>query len=375
METVSTLISNLGSGFYLLLPINLLLLVFAPAIVDYLAGEDLENPGRDFRINSLRLLNLLVALILIAGLLSGNTLSANNPVLKLLLALMIVYFSILLTHFANKYIRKRYGRRVQTQDVERIADTYASRALSISIGVFISIVALISIIRLSGYENLLEAGGVIGFIGVFLALTQAAWAPDIIGGLVILNTRMFEERDVIKLNNGDGEMIARVYRTRAFHTELLNLIDNHRVMIRNSKMRDYAVHNLSRFATARGLRESLRFNIGYSVEPAKVRAMFEEAFHRAAERSELKFESQYEPEIRLQDAGDHAVAWSFHYYTKDADSIVPLRQAFREIILETCLQQGIDLSTPVTLSHSSAEPDLAADASRAFSANTLSDRS
>ena len=125
METVSTLISNLGSGFYLLLPINLLLLVFAPAIVDYLAGEDLENPGRDFRINSLRLLNLLVALILIAGLLSGNTLSANNPVLKLLLALMIVYFSILLTHFANKYIRKRYGRRVQTQDVERIADTYA----------------------------------------------------------------------------------------------------------------------------------------------------------------------------------------------------------------------------------------------------------
>lgn len=375
IESLSTLVAKLGSGFYLLLPINLLLLVFAPAIVGYLAGENLENPGRDFRVNSLRLLNLLVALVLIVGLLSGNTLSANNPVLKLLLALMIVYFSILLTHFANNFIRKRYGRRVQTQDVERIADTYASRALSISVGVFISIVALISIIRLSGYENLLEAGGVIGFIGVFLALTQAAWAPDIIGGLVILNTRMFEERDVIKLNVEEREMIARVYRTRAFHTELLNLIDNHRVMIRNSKMRDYAVHNLSRFATARGLRESLLFNIGYNVEPAKVRAMFEVAFSRAAELSDMNFESQYEPEIRLQDAGDHAVAWSFHYYTKDADSIIPLRQAFREIILETCLQQGIDLSTPVTLSHSAGDVDLLADRTRAFSDSTFSDSS
>lgn len=361
IETLSSLVASLGSGFYLLLPINLLLLVFAPAIVEYLAGEDLEAPGRDFRVNSLRLLNLLVALVLLVGLLSGNSLSANNPVLKVLLALMIVYFSILLTHFANKLVRKRYGRRVQSQDVERIADTYASRALSISVGVFISIVALISIIRLFGFDNLLEAGGVIGFIGVFLALTQAAWAPDIIGGLVILNTRMFEERDVIKLDIGSQEMIARVYRTRAFHTELLNLIDNHRVMIRNSKMRDYAVHNLSRFATAKGLRESLRFNIGYDVAPARVRAMFEEAFRRATQRSEMKFEHQHEPEIRLQDAGDHALAWSFHYYTKDADSITPLRQAFREIILETCLEQGIDLSTPMTVSLNSDEAALYAD--------------
>ncbi len=351
IESITTLVTSLGSGFYLLLPVNLLLLVFAPVIVDYLAGEELEEPGRDFRINTLRVLNLLVALILIIGLLSGNSLSANNLVLKLLLALMIVYFSILLTHFGSKLIRKRYGRRVQSQDAERIADTYASRALSISAGVFISIVALISIIRLFGFENLLEAGGVIGFIGVFLALTQAAWAPDIIGGLVILNTRMFEERDVIRLDIGNQEMIARVYRTRAFHTELLNLIDNHRVMIRNSKMRDYAVHNLSKFATAKGLRESLHFNIGYNVEPGRVRAMFEEVFQRATTRSELKFEHQHEPEVRMQDAGDHAVAWSFHYYTKDADSITALRQGFREIILETCIEWGIDLSTPLTLSH------------------------
>ncbi len=352
IDYLANLTSRLGSGFYLLLPLNLLLLVFAPVIVKHLSGADSEDPSRDFRINALRLLNLLMAVILLAGLVSGNTLSANNPVLKVLLALMIIYFSILITQLATSYIRKRYGRRFQSQNSERVADTYASRALSISAVVFISIVALISIVRLFGFDDLLETGGVIGFVGVFLALTQAAWAPDIIGGLVILNTRMFEERDVIKLDFGSREMYARVYRTRAFHTELLNLIDNHRVMIRNSKVRDYAVHNLSKFATARGLRESLHFNIGYNEQPSAVRQMFEEAFARATERSELKFERQYEPEVRLQEAGDHAVAWSFHYYTKDADSIIPLRQAFREIILEVCVERGIDLSTPLTILHS-----------------------
>ena len=361
IEALSNLVSNLGSTFYLLLPLNLLLLVFAPAIVKYLSAKDSEEPEQDFRINALRLLNLMMAVILIVGLLTGNTLSADNPVFKLLLALMIIYFSIVVSHFVTAFIRNRYGRRFQSQESERITDSYASRALSIAAVVFISIVALIWIIRLFGFDNLLEASGVIGFIGVFLALTQAAWAPDIIGGLVILNTRMFEERDVIKLEFGSNEMYARVYRTRAFHTELLNLIDNHRVMIRNSKVRDYAVHNLSKFATARGLRESLRFNIGYNVKPAKVRKMFEEAFQRASERSELKFERQYEPEIRLQDAGDHAIAWSFHYYTKDADSIIPLRQAFREIILETCLEEGIDLSTPLTISHSATDSVAATD--------------
>ena len=226
MDSLANLISSLGSAFYLLLPLNLLLLVFAPVIVDYLSAKENDGPERDFRVNSLRLLNLLMAVILIAGLLTGNTLSANNPVLKVLLALMIVYFSILMSQLATTYIRKRYGRRFQSQESERITDSYASRALSIAAVVFISIVALISIVRLFGFDDLLETGGVIGFVGVFLALTQAAWAPDIIGGLVILNTRMFEERDVIKLEFGSSEMYARVYRTRAFHTELLNLIDN-----------------------------------------------------------------------------------------------------------------------------------------------------
>lgn len=73
---------------------------------------------------------------------------------------------------------------------------------------------------------------------MLLALTQGAWAPDIISGLVILNSKMLQERDVIKLSDSNETFLGIVYCTRAFHTELLNVVDNHRVMISNSRMRD-----------------------------------------------------------------------------------------------------------------------------------------
>jgi len=359
MDSAASLALNLGNGFLLMLVLNVLLLIFTPRIIEFFGGDELDVHTRESRTNLLLIASVVLALVLLGFVLSRDVLGDGSIGLKALLVLIIVYLAYVLSKLAASLIRLRYGKRIQSQDSSRIADTYASRALTISAGVFISLVALIIIVGIFGFESLLEAGGVIGFIGVFLGLTQAAWAPDIISGLVILNTRMFEERDVVKLDDGSDEIIARIYRTRAFHTELLNLVDNHRIMIRNSRMRDYTVHNLSRFATARGLRESLRFNIGYDVAPETVRSVFAEAFERAAAIEELEFERQHPAEVRLQDAGDYAIAWSFHYYTKDADSIVALRQAFREIILEVCLERGIDLATPLVISSGNGpEPEM-----------------
>ena len=334
-----------------LLAINLLLIVFAPYLVTRLSGDDLPKGARDFRINVIRGLN-----VLIIGMLghfrfyATEDQSSQSIGIKVLSILLIIYLSYLSVHLIGRFVRLRYGRPVQTVGSEpRIADTYASRALSIFISVFIGIMALISIIRLAGFSSLLEAGGVIGFVGVFLALTQGAWAPDIISGLVILNSKMFKERDVIKITDSGEDMLAIVYRTMAFHTELLNLVDNHRVMIRNSKIREQTIHNLSRYASARGLRETLLFKIGYDVSSVQVRDMFESAFQEAVKDADIPIEEQYPLEVRLKDTGDHAIEWSVHYYTKDELSLIKTRQLFREKILEASIASGISLSTPFTL--------------------------
>ena len=349
IQQISQYISQNPMLFYGLLLVNLVLIVLAPAIVSHVSNKETPENTIDFRVNVIRGLNVLLLSLLGYILFYGDGQSGQGVGIKLLSVLVIIYLSYLAVHLIGRFIRLHFGRLVQhSGSGTRIADTYASRALSIFISVFIAVMAMISIIRVAGFNSLLEAGGVIGFIGVFLALTQSAWAPDIISGLVILNSKMFKERDVIKVSDGGEDLIAIVYRTLAFHTELLNLVDNHRIMMRNSKIRDCTVHNLSRFASARGLRETLRFKIGYDVPPEQVKKMFEVAFTAAVEDEEIAVESQHPPEIRLQDAGDHAIEWSVHYYTKDEFSIIKTRQLFRQKILEASIDANISLSTPIT---------------------------
>ena len=348
-QQINAFLLQNSTAFYGLLVLNLLLIVFAPYLVGRLSAKDTPEPVLDFRINVIRGLNVLIIGLLGHFRFYGAGQSGQGIGVKMLSILVIIYLSYLTIHLIGRFVRLRYGRPVQNVGAtNRIADTYASRALTIFFSVFISIMALISIIRIAGFSSLLEAGGVIGFIGVFLALTQSAWAPDIISGLVILNSKMFKERDVIKINDGAEDMFAIVYRTLAFHTELLNLVDNHRVMIRNSRIRDMMVHNLSRFASARGLRESLRFTVGYDVPIKDVNNMFQAAFDAAAEDSELSIEKQHPLEIRIADTGDHGIVWSIHYYTKDEFSLIKIRQGIRQKVLEASIEAGISLSTPIT---------------------------
>lgn len=348
-QKINTFLLGSSGVLYGLLIINILLIFFAPYLVKRFSEKSLADGARDFRINVIRGLNVLIIGLLGHFRFYGAGQSGQGIGIKVLSVLVIIYLSYLLAHLIGRFVRVRYGRPVQNVGSEpRIADTYASRALTIFMSVFVAVMALISVIRVAGFSSLLEAGGVIGFVGVFLALTQGAWAPDIISGLVILNSKMFKERDVIKINDGGEEMLATVYRTLAFNTELLNLVDNHRVMIRNSKIRDQTVHNLSRFANARGLRETLLFKIGYDVPVEQVKTMFDTAFQRAVTDTEIPLEGQHPLEVRLKDAGDHAIEWSVHYYTKDEFSLIKTRQKFREVILLASIEAGISLSTPIT---------------------------
>jgi small-conductance mechanosensitive channel len=106
------------------------------------------------------------------------------------------------TQIINFFIRQRFGkvRKASNSNKKQISDTYSSRGLSLFVATIVTIVALVSCLRIMGLNSLLEAGGAIGIIGLCLAMTQASWAPDIISGLIILNSRLCEEGDVIQFN-------------------------------------------------------------------------------------------------------------------------------------------------------------------------------
>ena len=138
-----------------------------------------------------------------------------------------------------------------------------------------------------------------------------------------------------------------MFKTKVFHTEIINLVNNHRIMLQNYRLRQQTIHNLSKFASARGLREALQFDIGYDVEESRVQRMFQAAFEEAVLNRDVPVEGQSGVEVRAKAAGDFAVRWSVFYYTKDVKHLLRTRQLFLGIILKQAREKGISLATPV----------------------------
>jgi len=324
--------------------INLLLMAFAHKILSVIYHEPGDSPDFCKRVNIFRIFNAVIILSFLTSRFFADS-EVTSPAYTLFSVVIVLYLSYAGLHLFNYWVRVKYGKQREVDGVQQVVDTYNSRLLNIFSSVFIFIIALISIVDILGFEGLLEAGGAIGIVGVFLALTQGAWAPDIISGLVILNSKMMDAGDVVAFNDGE-KTLGVVYKTRIFYTEILNLTNNHRIMIKNSRLRDQTIHNLSKFASAKGLRESLSFKIDYLVDRSVIKAMFQTAFERAVENSDIKLEANYPIEIRVENTGDFAVEWCCYYYTKDIKNIIATRQLFRELVLEAAAQAGISLATP-----------------------------
>jgi len=349
MERFIALIDRFDTLGYVIIGVNILLLIFAKQILEqvYSNPDKVSNFSRKIMI--FRALNLLIMLAYgyFKFFQGDKSLETKSLGFNILAVLAIIYFSYLAMHLAHAFLVRQYGKEREINGKKRFSSTYQTRLLSIFSSIFIGIIALLSIIRLLGFDSVLEAGGVLGIIGVFLALTSSIWAPDIFHGLIILNSDMFSEGDVIQFNDGD-KIYGLVYKTKVFHTVILNIPNNHRIMIKNSKLRDFTVHNLSKFASAKGLRESLNFKIGYDVSADKVKNLFETVYERAKNDASVEIEEQYELEFGINNTGDHAIEWVFYYYTKEVEKLILTRQRILLLMLEASIEKGVSLSTPFT---------------------------
>jgi len=323
---------------------SLILFIAATPICKWLHDNEAVNN----RVSMMRFLNFAV----IVAILTRVWLMENNLwLVKITQVLVVLYFAMLLTQVINFFVRRRFGRKRTIKESISIADTYSSRGLSIFAAVVTTVIALVTCLRILGFDSVLEAGGALGIIGLFLAMTQASWAPDIISGLIILNSRLCEEGDVIQINIDGQNIVASIFRTKLFHTECLDLTNNHRLMIRNARLRDQGLQNLSRFASAKGLREVLYFNIDYRHSEDEVSSMIHRAFENIDTAEKVR-EEQYAPEIFVYETGDYAVTWAVFYYIKDVKRLLSIKHIIRSYILKESIASNISLSTPILQNNS-----------------------
>ncbi|MDF1881386.1 mechanosensitive ion channel family protein, partial [Sulfurimonas sp. MAG313] len=316
-EWISTLpFSQAELGVHtLVIVINLLLFAFAKPLVSIFTSK----PDDGLQLSVFRVLNFFFFFfhLIDLGLIILNQ-DYQNFFSNLALMLVSIYFSVFLFSFLSFLSRKKFGLEKKLDEKTLYIETYNSRLVDIIILVFISVISLYIIIDIWDFDSLLQTTGIFGIAAAFLALTNQIWAPDMFYGLVILNSKMLEDGDVIQFGDNSDEYI--INKVTFIYTILLDVRNNHRTLIKNSKLVDHRVDNLSKKASTDGLRMKLSYKIGYPKKEEiqdfkkRINEMFEEVNSIALADDEIKINENIPFEWYLHETGDYALEYNLFFY-------------------------------------------------------------
>lgn len=354
--------------------INLIILLFAETMLSAInRTRNMKVQARVLRVAALVFLALHILDILLVYTVAGY----ENYFLRIALSIAILFGCLVAFNLLSFFSRHKFGEVKVIDGEPSYFDSYNSRLVDLVGSVFIVLVAIYLVIVSWDMDSLLQTTGFIGIVFAFLALTNAIWAPDIYFGLVILNSAMLEDGDVIKVEGSDSEYI--INRVSFIHTNLLDVRSNQRVIIRNSQLINSRVDNLSKRASADGLRRELQFNIGYppvthhdqQVEEGeeeqnsysslrrRVQHTFDQSFAALENQSDVKINRNLPFEISLSQTGDYALTFTLAFYLEPLPN-TKVTRTIRQYLIYTpnlvqeevnraAVENGLLLATPVLI--------------------------
>jgi hypothetical protein len=350
--------------------VNVVLLIYSKRIVNYFN----TGRGNGFQLMLFRLVNVLFILSqLIDYALSLFTNDYKNALGSLGYTLLAIYLGAFVFGLLSYIVRKKFGREKEIDGQTHYLDTYNSRLIDIFLIMIIGASVFYIIINIWGITSLLETTGFLGIIIAFLALTHSIWAPDPYYCMVILGSEMIEDGDTIKLDNQPHEYI--IARVTFIYTILYDVQNNYRVLIRNSKLIESKIENLSKRTSYDGLRYTLRYKIGYADVSSdapearkeelghyfkRIDAMFALAQERALADKQCLINPNIPFEWLIDNTGDYAIEYILIFYlealpntklTKTIRTYLYQTRAYiNRYVYEASVEQGLSLSTPDLLS-------------------------
>jgi len=343
--------------------INIILFLLSSTIVSFL------NSGQENKkqLTLFRSINFLFLLLhsLDWGMLYVNH-NYENFFFKMGLSLVLIYTGIIIYSVITLFTKSKFGVSKEVDEQKVYYDSYSSRMVNLLFLVVVSLMVLMYIIKIWGFTSLLETTGLFGLSVAFLALTNAIWAPDLYYGMVILNSNMLEDGDVISFNDGKEHPYI-ISKVTFIYTILLDVTNNHRIMIRNAKMVDSTINNLSKKASLEGLRHHHSFKIGYPKRgenheqdyldfKERIAKMFRHVEEKAFENEEILVNANVPFSWYVNETGDYAIEFILTYHLaslpitrstkKIRQHLLATPRFINETVLSSSYKYGINLATP-----------------------------
>jgi len=380
LEFVDSLIGDLTSGDRLglnaLFFLNLILLLLARPIVNFISpNQDNKN-----KIKIFQGLNLLVIVLQIIDFAlrqsfpeygqstDGSETAKGGYLIKLGISLMVIYGGVFLYSLCGTLSRKRFGRSRVIDDQTIFVETYNSRLVTIVLMSLIIMTVVYTLIKTWGGDSLLGSTGIFGIFLALMAFTSSIWAPDIFSGMIILNSDILVDGDVVVIDGHEDEFI--IARVTLIYVVLYDIRHNHRTLLRNTQFIQSRIDNLSRIASSDGIRQAYKYNIGYpelSADPElrqrefaefkeSIEDLFTRAFEMCLDKDNIKINQNKPFEWALTSAGDYALEYTMWVYleripnTKVTSTIrrhlMGTMFKVNEAVFEASVLEGVDLSTP-----------------------------
>lgn len=371
MHSLEWLIPQLSNTQWLIhgiiFVVNISLLVFARPILNLIeADRDNDNKLKIFQ--ALNILILIFHAIDLALLRVSN--NYENYFINVGLSLMALYSGLFSYELASYLSRKRFGSEKVVDNTTLYLDSYSSRLVDIILLGIITLTTLYALIKIWGADSMLETTGIFGILVAFLAFTSNIWAPDIISGLIILNTQILEDGDVVVVHGHPDEYI--ISKVTLIYVILYDVRNNHRTLIRNSQFTQSKIDNLSRIASTDGVRQALRYKIAYPTLPGesneerlkqlgsfkgRVDRVFTQAYEKCCEQADIKINNTRKFEWALTQAGDYALEYTLWIYLEripNTKVTATIRKHLmgtiykaNEAVFSAAIVDGLDLSSPI----------------------------
>jgi len=370
------LISGESIGLSILFFSNIVLFLLARPILNIIA----PNQDTKMRAKIFQALNLLVIVFHVidfalrsafpvqldgAGKVIGGY---EGYVIKIGLSLMVIYAGVFLYSLAGTLSRKRFGKTRQIDEKTVYIETYNSRLVGLVMLGVIVLTVIYMLIKTWDADSLLGTTGIFGIFIGFLAFTSAIWAPDIVSGLIILNSDILVDGDVVVMHGHDDEFI--IARVTLIYVVLYDVRNNHRTLLRNTQFIQNRIDNLSRVTSTHGIRQGLKYNIGYPAfgddketrkkQLAEFRKSIEDMFEEANEicnAADNICVNENKPfEWAMTNAGDYALEYTLWIYLQRIPNTKVTATVRRhlmgtiykvnEAVFTASVHEGVDLSTP-----------------------------
>lgn len=351
-------------GFIFVL--NIVLFILAKPIFNIIS----PNQDNKTKINICRALNVLVLVLHVLDLIlrrAGGALY-ESYFIDLGLSLMAIYTGVFVYNVCGELSKKRFGRTRELDNQTIYIETYNSRMVSLVLLAIIIVTTIYGLIKIWDADSLLETTGIFGIFIAFLAFTSSIWAPDIISGMIVLNSDILEDGDVVMISDHANEYI--IARVTLIYVVLYDVRNNHRTLIRNSQFMQNRIDNISRIASSEGVRQALVYNIGYPSFSGDITAreselkifqqsidkLFGRAFAACCADEAVKINKNITFEWALTNAGDYALEYTLWIYLQripNTKVTSRIRQHLmgtiykvNEAVYTASILEGIDLSTP-----------------------------